>query len=301
MNVLLLRVFLVAFAAAAAQADVVYFKDGAQIEGDVRQLDAARVIIRVGRGRMVVPAADIDRIDRSGAGPVRQANGLFLGPRDAQLLAVTGLDRDQRDRVEQLLRLLESGDPIIGQSARLHLIELQREMDVFRFLQACLPYMDALAPEILPVLAVIDPERARPALLKAAASPRPANRAAALALLGEHGAPEDAALIARGVKDEDVNVQLSAFAALGALGAPRATPVLLQAATATDPRIRNAALSALAELWSNANDPIFFDTLDEWRAFWERKRISVSNPLDWARLTRLAPPGPSAPEVLATR
>lgn len=292
---------LVLFAAATAWGDVVYFKDGGHIEGSLRRLDAERVIIQVGQGRMVVPAADIDRVDRSGAAPLRQANGLLLGPRDAQLLAATGLDRGQRDRVEPLLRLLESADPVVRQTAAMDLVELQSEMDVFRFLQASLPYLDALAPELLPVMTAMDPERARPTLLKAASSPRPENRAAALALLGEHGQAEDAALIARGVKDDDPHVQLAAVAALGALGAPQATPVLLVAASAPDPRIRDAALAALAALWSTANEQILFKAPDDWRAFWDRKRISVSDPLDWDRLAPLTTPRPMAPEVLATR
>ena len=273
----------------AAVADTVTFKDGSTADGVVVQPNADTVMIQVGTGKMtfaMVDVASIEKNDKKGD-PATFKSTVTKRHQDA-LQQRTGLDRSQRDLVRDQLALMRSDDEGVRNAARRKLVQMGNEMDVFKFLNASLPYTQGpVVAEMMQALYEMNPDGAKDTAVQQSQSVVPANRAKALQLLANYKKPEDIDTVVRGMVDPSQDVRIATAHALGSTGEKRATPLLLKGLASNDPMWQNACRSALKEIWGTDGVPSELKSADEWKAFWSSKAGSVKDPYNDAKLNPL--------------
>jgi len=276
--------------ACAAWADTVHFKDGSALDGKVMRPNADTILIQVGTAKFTFPACDVASVESNDkAGAPAKVGSLVAKRRADWLQERTGLDRRQRDQVRHAMDPLWSPDEGVRNEARRRLVAMAQDMSVFRFLEASLPYTKGeIAPELMQVLVDIDPKRAEKIVQQRVQDVDPRNRGKALELLAAYGKPEGVEAIARGMKDQDNRVRISAAKALAQAAGRRATPALLEAIEgSTNQRLRNVCLNALKGVWSSGDTEIAFETAQEWKAYWNTHAATVDKPIKTAGLQTL--------------
>ena len=278
-------------------ADTVTLTDGVKIKGIVTQPNQDVYVIQIGRGKMSVPAAGVAKVEKDDkTGPETPEEEATIKKMEDPLTARMGLDSKQRDAVQAECQRLWSEDEADRNAGRKKLLEMAKTMNVFQYIEQCLPYSTGLvAPELMRAIHDIDPKRAQPILEQQLENVDPRNRGRALELLAQDGKNANTTLLARGVLDLDPDVRIIATRALATLDAKAATPVLIQSLRNTDQRVRNVTSETLTKLWGNTEAK----TPEDWEAFWTKQSAKIKTPILPKDLTPLvsaedvakAPPG----------
>ncbi len=291
-------VTVLAFAAAPAGADTVYFKDGSIVDAKVGQYGKDSYSLLIDGGRMIVPRDDVDRIrfDRAISG---RTDGP-VQPRDERLIEQTGLRVAEQDRIKSMLHRLNTKNANEFSELKLEFLALHKKTPIFDYLSLLVPFVPSLAPNLLDVLATLEPGRMRGMLAREAANADAAMRLRALKLLEKIGSDADAEIFARGLLDKAPEVRIECAAALAKFKSLRATPVLIQTMRSDHPGVRGAARNALAAIWIQGVRRWDYATPDEWTAHWRHFGAGVQGVLDPKQLRPLTEPPDDAPPVPAS-
>jgi len=275
----------------SASADTIHLKDGSSLDGIVKQSDADKVVIEIGKGQMTFSMADVARIEKNDkTGSEKTVSILRAKQHTDDLYQRTGLTAQQRDDVRAAMDPLWSPDEAQRTVARKKLLAMGKEMAVFNYLESYLPYAkDLVAPEIMKTLVEMDPAKAKDTVLSFTQNPSPVNRSKALELAASYKNDADLDTIARGLVDVDNTVRIAAAHAVAIAGGKRATPALIEELKNADPRVRNASREALKYLW-NAGVNVDLSTPEEWDAFWNGKAHEIKDPISVSTLTPLVSP-----------
>lgn len=277
-----------------AGADTVHLKNGVRFDGEVTKRPDGNYQVQAGRRTLVYRPSEIANIEENGkTGEFdREAAVARWKKRDAELTALTGLNAEQRNAVEELMYRLQLSDPNERKAVRDKLVKLQEEMSVFKFLAWQMPGVShRLAPWVLEAMFYVDPGRALPHLREHAGHRYYGTRAKALELLGRLGDTESVVLMARGLLDHTQDVQIMAAYALANSRARQATPALIETLKQPDLRVSNAARKALQALWKEQIDADAPPrTVDEWNAVWAGQRDAYENPVSLQYLEPLIDP-----------
>ena len=263
--------------ASASRADTVFFKDGSKLDGLVGRPNADTLVIQLGSGRMTFAYADVASVEKNDKKGDTATVASLASKRHAESLRErTGLNRRQRDEVRAAIEPLWSPDEATRNAARSQLVEMGREMDVYKFVEASLPYTKGeVVPELMQVLVEMDPKRSTPMLGQRAMDVDPRNRSKALSLMANYDDPVNEQTLARGIVDPEPSVQAAAAKALAKTAGKRATPALLEGLKSNDPRVRNACTAALTEAWQLKPDAPQPASASEWRDYWATRSGSV--------------------------
>jgi hypothetical protein len=258
----------------AAHADTVYLKNGVAFDAVVTERPDGLYSVNAGGRILLYRPEEIDRIepnDRTGALDKDEIKARWAN-QDAELTRLTGLNAEQRRKVDQFIYALQSDSAADRKTARDTLIAMHEEMDVFRYLAYRQPSLShRLAPWVLEAMFFLDAARALEPLRENTRHREFNTRAKAIELLGRMRDIESAGLIARGLVDFKFEVRIMAAYALANLGARTATPALIQSLTHPDLRVSNAAREALQALWKSENGDTNPQTVDEWNALWAKR------------------------------
>ncbi len=283
---------LMLLAGVSASADTIYLKDGSSLDGTVKQSDADKVLIEIGKGQMTLSPADVARIEKNDkTGSEKNLSILRAKQHTDDLYQRTGLTAQQRDDVRAAMDPLWSPDEAQRTDARKKLLAMNKEMPVFKYLESYLPYAkNLIAPEIMTTLVQMDPAKAKDTVLSFTQNPDPVSRSKALELAASYRNDGDLDTIARGLVDVDNTVRIAAARAVAIAGGKRATPALIEELKSADPRVRNASREALKYLWSTGGVNVDLSTLEEWGAFWNGKAHAFKEPISVSALTPLVSP-----------
>lgn len=261
--------------AGAASADTLFFKDGSSLDGKVSQPNPNVYVLEVEGGRLSFQTEEVDRFevnDKAGSGRVYAA-GPKQQEHEAQRQSVTGLTAEQIEEAFVIMKPFSSEDANEVAMAQERLIAMHGRVDLMKFLEAAAQSTSSRSmPALLDTMVKIDPERAKETLVAKSFDPAPASRAKALELLGRTAATdEDVATVARGMVDNEPEVQLAAAAGIAESGDKRATPALIKGLESADSKVRNASAAALEKVWgTNAGD-----NADAWRRYWSGQAAGV--------------------------
>lgn len=279
---------------ATLYADTVYLKNGVQVDGVVVSESSDHVRLRIGNRESVFRGSEILRIEKN-----EKKGGLDLeklkveaAEKEKEMQEKTGLTAQERVRVSQLLGRMTSQNEDERVRGKNELLAMGKEADLFRYFEVWLPSMlPRFIPGVLEILCELNPRRARPLLLSQVEHPDALTRAAAIRLLGEIGDTGSADIIARGLVDPSAQVRVAAAYALGALRLKEATPLLLAAWNDPELRVQKTCRESLKWIWSTQENPVEYDNIADWEAFWMSKAGSVSSKYDIAKLKPLVEPG----------
>jgi len=277
------------FAMPWAFADTVYFSDGSFLDGVVTYPDSATITIDIGTRKLSFSTNLVSRVEsNSKTGDESQVTEALAKQQKVALEIRTGMTEEQRDRVREAMSPLWSADEAERNAAHKKLADLNKELPVFQYIDASLPYTKGtIAPELLRVLTELDSAEAKDVLSRYTINTDPGIRATVIELLATYKNADDVGTIADGIIDLDASVRIRAAHALGACGFKTATPVLLKGLDSADEQLQNACKAALAQIWSSDSDAANLSTPDQWKQFWEAKSASVENAIDPANLTLL--------------
>lgn len=177
-----------------AAADSIYLKSGVRIDGEiVKELDGV-ITLRVGDREVAYRSDSVvrqEKNDRTGVAD-REELAKRLARREAELREKTGLTREQRDRVKELMWDLQSPVEKTSRAAEDELVALGEEWDLVRYFNYHLP---SLSPRfvsgVLRVLARLDGKRALPIIRRHVEDPDPASRETALLACAGPGREQD--------------------------------------------------------------------------------------------------------------
>ncbi len=281
--------------AAVVAADTVHFHDGTTLDGKVVRVNENSIRLEFGNGSMLIPVSQIAHIeenDRVADFNLNQVHPLAEQRRE-ELRERTGLTAEQRALVRDVMAPLNSEDPMAVAAARDRLVALNKDMDVFQFLETSLPFLtDRYVPEVMHTLAEMDPERAGPVLQSRTQDVAPRNRGVALELLAATGSSDSVETLVRGLVDYEPEVRVSAARALAVAREMRSTPALLEGLQSPDAHVRQACRAALRTIWSTESGTVDFETHNEWSGFWASRASLVEQPIDPNDLTPLIIPPP---------
>lgn len=286
---------LVAMLAAAAigvHADTLRLNNGVTVDGKVTQSPDGMYQLEV-KGRTLIyqpgEVLSFEKNDRTGVID-RQAAIEEWKRREQELTEITGLDPEQRQRVEPIVDRLQLEEERVA--ARNELIAIHKELDLFKYLQYRFEEAShRLSPWILEALCYLDSGRAAPLARDCVLHPYFGTRAKAIEVLGAMKDTSSDLLIARGLVDHKPQVVYMAATALGALGAKAATPALIELLASADPRVRNAAKGALQTIWAPAPGDTKPETPDQWQEVWKAHSALAGQPITLASLQPLVEPG----------
>lgn len=282
--------------ATPAGADTVYFKDGSIVDAKVGLYGKDSYSLRIEGGRMIVPKDDVDRIQferevpKPSDGPVQ--------PRDERIIEQTGLSVAEQEHIKGMLYRLKTTNANEFSELKLEFLALHKKAPIFDYLSLLAPFVPSLAPNLLDVLAALEPGRMRGILAREATNADAAMRLRALKLLERIGSDADAEIFARGLLDKAPEIRIECAAALAKFKSLRATPVLIQTMRSDYPGVRAAARNALAAIWIQGVRRWDYNTPDEWTAHWRHFGAGMQGAIDPKQLrplTELPDDAPSAP------
>ncbi len=184
---------------------------------------------------------------------------------------------------------LRSDDPREIARAKERLLQVAQEKDIFKFLEhVTTSTTERDMPQVLEVMAAIDPVRTKEVALTKVTEEHPINRGAALKTLAQLKDSESLETIAQGMVDYDADVRMQAAEALATMGDKRATPALLKGLDSNDTKVRNASMLALQQLWGEEIGA----SKQEWATHWQRNQGTVSDPINANALEPLMTPLP---------
>lgn len=278
---------------AGAVADTIWLDTGVKIDGVVTKRDDGLYSVKADNRLLVYrpeEVVEIEENDLTGALNMDEVQARWA-EQDAALLAATGLNAEQRRAIEALLAELQQDDPSVRLEARNKLVGMQEKMDIFPFLKYVFAEAShILAPPLMELMALIDPERAKPLITGALTHTFFGIRVQAMELLARLNETGAAPQIARGLVDHSHEVRIASAYALAALGARNATPSLITNLTHPDLRVSNSAREALKTLWPSENAETAPDTVEAWNALWEKSSSTISDKIAAADLQPLVAP-----------
>lgn len=281
-------------AAGNIAADTIYLQNGVQFDGIVTQQPDGTFRVQAGSRTLVYRESEIKRVeknDRTGHLDKDAIKARWI-ERDKELTGLTGLNAEQRRRVDALLARLAGAETNEIIAVRESLIAMQKEIDVMRYLEYQLPDMSyILLPQVLDIICYIDAGRALKPLRRATQHAFFAVREKSLELLGRLRDRDSTPLIARGLVDESLAVRIAAAYALANVGAIEGTPALIESLKHPDMRVANASRESLEALWQYKIDDPKPRTVEEWTAFWNVHGTGVAAPILLENLKPLIEPG----------
>ncbi len=276
-----------------AWADTLVLDTGVQCDGVVKELPDGNYSVNAGGRTLIYRKAEVVSIEKNaktGALDLEAVKAQWA-QHDKELTEKTGLNAQQRQEVDKWLAALVGADERKILSIRDTLASMQKEMDVFRYIEFAYWDMSHLmAPIGLDILFFLDPARALVALRRSAEHPYYAVRQKALELLGRAHDRESITLIARGMLDGNIEVRIMAAYALANAGGKEATPLLIDALKHPDMRVGNSSRESLEALWkADLPDPKP-RTVDAWTAFFNSHNTGLPPALTVEGLEPLIPP-----------
>ncbi len=284
--------------AGTATADTLHLKDGTVVDGIIEEERVNSVIVRVGPQRIPFRRSNIVKIEKNEKASKETLGEQRIQARDERMLEETGLTREQRDTMAELLRGLASRSDIVKKNAQEKLVELARETGGFEFLAGLVPHIRFVGADILEVLSGVDRAKMRTLLEETTSIQYGKIRAKAIELVGRMGFSDLTEYVARGLVDSQITVRAAAAESIGALNVRRATPLLIAGMRSYEPRYANTCREALSRIWSDKTLTIDFKTADEWQAYWEAHGNTVPNAWTPETLAPLYKPSPNAPDPL---
>ncbi len=198
--------------------------------------------------------------------------------KDKLLTEKTGLNKDQRAQIEAFINKIQWGEEFDRVSAKNELLELQKSMNIFSYLEYYLPsYAPTTTPHILEILFKIDKNRTIKILREKIMDSAPTVRGKAIELLAVAKDVESYNLIIRGLVDPDLDVCIITNYAIAHIGLKSVTPVLLENLNNPEPRIVNSSKEALNNLWKTELNGKKLDSIEEWKSFWEQHKNEVKD------------------------
>lgn len=259
----------------SAGADTLTLTNGATVDGKVKQrsdgfyeVDAGGNVV-IYRPEEVVQLEQNDRDGTLNLDEVREQVRL----EQERLEKETGLNQDQRDRVDDLLNRMQSGTPAERLEARERLIRLHQEVSVLKYIKYW--FNNLITPALLEAIYYIAPEEALEELHRGVKHANFECRAKAIELLTAMGHAESAELIARGLIDHAFDVQLAAIYGLAKLGSKSSSTALLEMMAKPDIKLSNASQQALEALWtSELQGGTAPKGVSEWKDFLSNQRFN---------------------------
>tara|TARA_R110001592_G_scaffold117322_3_gene319258 strand:+ start:410 stop:1333 length:924 start_codon:yes stop_codon:yes gene_type:complete len=284
-----------------AQADTIYLKNGVRFDGVATPVPDQEGIFKVSAGdrQLIYRDSEIDRIEKNQrTGHLdKQALVARWEERNKKLTEETGLTADQRRLVRGLVFELKSEDGSVFISVKDKLQALQSEFDVYGYLLTIYPELSPLlSPNVLRVMAYLDPARSVPLLQEGAEKNYFPVRVISIEMLGRLRHQDSVPILARGLVDFSYPVQISAAYALASMGVRQATPALISLLTSADLRVTNASRESLNVLWAEQlgdKKPI---SVTEWTEFYSAQ----TNPGAPIQLAELAPLSSEEDEIKQT-
>ena len=273
------------FAAGIAGADTIFFRDGTTLDGKVSQPHPNVVRLEVEGGNLSFPASSVLRIEENDkVGRYTLRTNPHTLRHITQMEETTGLTGDEQAEMFKLLEPLSSEDSAERHRAAQAILAVAEEKDIVDFLaHVTTSTTERYLPQVLEIIAELDPVRAREVSQMHLSQQHPTSRSAALAQLARVGGGEVVATVAQGLVDHEPEVQVIAAQSLGQTGARAATPALLDALSSPNARVRVASEQALRQLWGVTEDK----SPQEWQSHWNQNRASVPDPINTASLTPL--------------
>ncbi|MGC8844214.1 MAG: HEAT repeat domain-containing protein [Candidatus Hydrogenedens sp.] len=223
--------------------------------------------------------ANIQKNDKTGEINLDEAKKEWE-EKDKLLTEKTGLNKDQRAQVEALISRIQWGEEVDRVTAKNGLLELQKTMDIFPYLEYYLPsYSPTITPHILEILYKINKDKTIKILRDKILDSAPTVRGKAIELLAIAKDTESYNLIIRGLVDPDIDVCIITNYAIAHVGLKSVTPVLIENLSHPEPRIANSSKEALNNLWKIELNNKKIDNIEEWKSFWEQHKNEVSGPI----------------------
>lgn len=198
--------------------------------------------------------------------------------KDKLLTEKTGLNKDQRAQVEAFISRMQWGEEIDRVSAKNGLLELQKSMNIFPYLEYYLPsYSPTTTPYILEILFKIDKNRTIKILRDRIFDPAPMIRSKVIELLAVVKDVESYNLIIRGLVDPDPDVCIMTNYAVAHIGLKSVTPVLIENLNNPDLRIVNSSKEALNNIWKTELNGKKLESIEEWKTFWEQHKNEIKD------------------------
>lgn len=276
-----------------AFADTLVLDTGVRCDGIVKELPDGNYSVNAGGRTLIYRKAEvvsIEKNDKTGVLDLEEVKAKWA-QRDKELTGKTGLNAQQRQTVDKLLASLVGAEESAILTVHDQMAALQKEMDVFRYLEFAYWDMSHLmAPLGLDLLFYLDPGRSLDALRKSTQHPYYAVRSKAIELLGRAQDRESTALIARGMADGNLSVRIMAAYSLANVGGKEATPLLIDALKHPDLRVANSSRESLESLWKAELPDPKPRSVDEWTAFWGNHAAGLPPTLAAEGLEPLIPP-----------
>jgi len=223
--------------------------------------------------------ANIQKNDKTGEINLDEAKKEWE-QKDKLLTEKTGLNKDQRAQVEALISRIQWGEEVDRVTAKNRLLELQKTMDIFPYLEYYLPsYSPTTTQHILEILYKINKDKTIKILRDKILDSAPTVRGKAIELLAIAKDTESYNLIIRGLVDPDTDVCIITNYAIAHIGLKSVTPVLIENLNHPEPRIANSSKEALNNLWKIELNNKKIDNIEEWKSFWEQHKNEVTGPI----------------------
>ena len=278
---------------ASAHSDTVFFKDGSKLDGTATRPNDNCVALTVGNATMTFPASQVASVEKNDNKGTYTLDQIRAKRHNDLMLERTGLTREQRDAARKVVVGLDSDDPKMRRAAREQLKQMGKQMPIFKYLNACLPYMrGARVPEMMHVMCELDPKNAQNMLMVRSQDITPLNRAKALELIGATMKEKGTERVAQGLVEQEPAIQISAAHTLGQVGDKRASLALAKGLESNDERVRNACKTALTRLWSTESTKVEFKSTSDWKNYVSQRSAQMGKAIDPAGLQPLIVPDP---------
>ncbi len=200
--------------------------------------------------------------------------------KDKLLTEKTKLTKDQRAQIEAFISRLQWGEEIDRVTAKNGLLELQKTMNIFPYLEYYLPsYSPSTTPYILEILFKIDMNKTIRILRERIFDSAPSIRSKAIELLAIAKDIESYNLIIRGLVDPDIDVRIITNYVVAHIGLKSITPVLIENLNNPEPQIVNSSKEALNNLWKVELNGKKIESINEWKDFWETHKDELNDPI----------------------
>lgn len=271
--------------------DTFYLSTGVTFDGKIiEETQDGIITVKVGNQLLKYKKDEILRIeknDKTGEINIEQLQKEWE-KKDKILTEKTGLNKDQRAQVEALISTLEWGEEFQKTTAKNSLIQLQKTMNIFPYLEY---QLSSLSPStgaiILEVMLKIDKNKTIPILRRELINPAPEIRKKAIELLAVVRDTESFPELIRGLVDPELDVCLATIYMIGLLKYKEVTPVLIEYLKHPQLEIQNASREVLNKLWADELSGSVLQTHDEWQKFWDSRKSTYPNAIKKEQLTPL--------------
>jgi len=260
--------------------DTFYLKNGVTFNGKIIEESPDGIYtIKTGPNTLKYLKGEIEKIeknDETGDIDLEKARKQWE-EKDKMLTEKTGLNKEQRAQVEALISRLQWGEEIDRMSAKNGLLELQKSMDIYPYLEYYLPSLSpVVAPHILEIMFKINKDKTVKILRDKIYDPAPMIRSKAIELLASARDVDSYNSIIRGLVDPDIDVCIIASYAVAYIGLKSVTPVLIENLNHPEPQVVNTCKKALNDLWKTELNNQKIETFNEWKTFWEQHKNEIN-------------------------